>query len=351
MTFPPTVVFFSTLPCGDAQQQPPAWFSSGKTWFSFSKCRLVLSRKAKRINEDANNLHSTCALRSPQSLLGGQKSLFALQVKLQNRNFIAWVCVLGCLCDSPIIFSVFCWKNPKDLFFRHASRTLLSTKYSFFPPGPRLWITECLSCTPGWSLQALFSPLPGPQGGCSAPGPGYSTVAKHWGRDLEASIAGPDFKLHYLTLMLFPFNPCTASRSPPTNLFIDSESPTSLQIHWKPPEGRIQHYRITYSPVSDPSTQQTVSSAPWQVGQRGSFMANRVLFTPIGFSLSRISLLANETKFLPSACCQVALWRRLPSDSGFLLIHLLVSIKAANNTAFSSPWNRVGNSKRQSGRG
>uniref|UniRef100_A0A8V0ZZ42 Collagen alpha-1(XX) chain n=1 Tax=Gallus gallus TaxID=9031 RepID=A0A8V0ZZ42_CHICK len=56
-------------------------------------------------------------------------------------------------------------------------------------------------------------------------------------------------------------NVTTSSRSPPTNLFIDSESPTSLQIHWKPPEGRIQHYRITYSPVSDPSTQQTIMAS------------------------------------------------------------------------------------------
>uniref|UniRef100_A0A8B9NT82 Collagen alpha-1(XX) chain n=1 Tax=Apteryx owenii TaxID=8824 RepID=A0A8B9NT82_APTOW len=45
----------------------------------------------------------------------------------------------------------------------------------------------------------------------------------------------------------------TNSRSPPTNLFINSETPTSLQIHWKPPDGRIQHYKITYSPVSDNS--------------------------------------------------------------------------------------------------
>lgn len=146
-----------------------------------------------------------------------------------------------------------------------------------------------------------------PKVAASASGSGYSTVVKHWGRDLEASIAGPDFRLLYLTLMLLPFNPCTASRSPPTNLFIDSESPTSLQIHWKPPEGRIQHYRITYSPVSDPSSQQTVSSAPWQVGQRVCFMANRVLFTAVGFCLSRISLRENKTKFLPLTCCQAAL--------------------------------------------
>ncbi|XP_047930699.2 collagen alpha-1(XX) chain isoform X2 [Anser cygnoides] len=53
----------------------------------------------------------------------------------------------------------------------------------------------------------------------------------------------------------------TNSRSPPTNLFIDSESPTSLQVHWKPPEGRVQHYKITYSPVSDTSAQQTIMAS------------------------------------------------------------------------------------------
>nr|XP_047930699.1 collagen alpha-1(XX) chain isoform X2 [Anser cygnoides] len=53
----------------------------------------------------------------------------------------------------------------------------------------------------------------------------------------------------------------TNSRSPPTNLFIDSESPTSLQVHWKPPEGRIQHYKITYSPVSDTGAQQTIMAS------------------------------------------------------------------------------------------
>lgn len=53
----------------------------------------------------------------------------------------------------------------------------------------------------------------------------------------------------------------TNSRSPPTNLFIDSESPTSLQVHWKPPEGRVQHYKITYSPVSDTGAQQTIMAS------------------------------------------------------------------------------------------
>uniref|UniRef100_A0A8C8B081 Collagen alpha-1(XX) chain n=1 Tax=Otus sunia TaxID=257818 RepID=A0A8C8B081_9STRI len=53
----------------------------------------------------------------------------------------------------------------------------------------------------------------------------------------------------------------TNSRSPPTNLFIDSETPTSLQVHWTPPEGRIQHYKITYNPVSDASAQQTIMAS------------------------------------------------------------------------------------------
>ncbi|RLV97492.1 hypothetical protein DV515_00011707 [Chloebia gouldiae] len=50
----------------------------------------------------------------------------------------------------------------------------------------------------------------------------------------------------------------TNSRSPPTNLFIDSETPSSLQVHWTPPDGRVQHYKITYNPVSDAAAQQTI---------------------------------------------------------------------------------------------
>uniref|UniRef100_U3K793 Collagen alpha-1(XX) chain n=1 Tax=Ficedula albicollis TaxID=59894 RepID=U3K793_FICAL len=53
----------------------------------------------------------------------------------------------------------------------------------------------------------------------------------------------------------------TNSRSPPTNLFIDSETPSSLQVHWTPPDGRVQHYKITYSPVSDAAAQQTIMAA------------------------------------------------------------------------------------------
>lgn len=89
--------------------------------------------KGRRINEDANNLHSTCALRSPQSLLGGQKSLFALQVKLQNRNFIAWLCVLGCPSDSPIICSVFWKRRRKKAYFSLSKPLCLHTSQDSRP--------------------------------------------------------------------------------------------------------------------------------------------------------------------------------------------------------------------------
>lgn len=71
---------------------------------------------------------------------------------------------------------------------------------------------------------------------------------------LEASAAHPVYRHDYLPLI-----PAADSRSPPTNLFIDSETPTSLQVRWNPPDGRIQHYKITYNPVSDAGAQQTVS--------------------------------------------------------------------------------------------
>uniref|UniRef100_A0A674I1D0 Collagen alpha-1(XX) chain n=1 Tax=Terrapene triunguis TaxID=2587831 RepID=A0A674I1D0_9SAUR len=50
----------------------------------------------------------------------------------------------------------------------------------------------------------------------------------------------------------------TTSQSPPTNLVIDSETPNSLQVHWRPPGGHIQYYRVTYAPESDDSSQQTI---------------------------------------------------------------------------------------------
>uniref|UniRef100_A0A452GP26 Collagen alpha-1(XX) chain n=1 Tax=Gopherus agassizii TaxID=38772 RepID=A0A452GP26_9SAUR len=49
----------------------------------------------------------------------------------------------------------------------------------------------------------------------------------------------------------------TTSQSPPTNLVIDTETPNSLQVHWRPPGSHIQYYRVTYSPESDDSAQQT----------------------------------------------------------------------------------------------
>uniref|UniRef100_A0A8C3Q616 Uncharacterized protein n=1 Tax=Geospiza parvula TaxID=87175 RepID=A0A8C3Q616_GEOPR len=51
----------------------------------------------------------------------------------------------------------------------------------------------------------------------------------------------------------------TNSRSPPTNLFVSSETPSSLQVHWTPPDGRVQHYKITYSPIMAPGKSSSVT--------------------------------------------------------------------------------------------
>ncbi|XP_072852842.2 collagen alpha-1(XX) chain [Pogona vitticeps] len=40
------------------------------------------------------------------------------------------------------------------------------------------------------------------------------------------------------------------AKNPPTHLVVDSETPSSLQIHWNPPDGAVQHYRLTYAPES-----------------------------------------------------------------------------------------------------
>lgn len=50
----------------------------------------------------------------------------------------------------------------------------------------------------------------------------------------------------------------TSSKSPPTNLVIDSETSTSLQVRWRPPGRHLQYYRVTYAPESDDRAQQTI---------------------------------------------------------------------------------------------
>lgn len=85
---------------------PPAWFSCCNLSSASVKVSSFFKQK-RRINEDGNDLHSTCALRSPQALLGGQNILTG---KVQNKNLITLVCFFDCLQGSPIIFGVF-WIN------------------------------------------------------------------------------------------------------------------------------------------------------------------------------------------------------------------------------------------------
>lgn len=87
-------------------------------------------------------------------------------------------------------------------------------------------------------------------------------TAEHWGVQKWAwkkTLLAPLTEISPCFLCCSPSTPVTDSRSPPTNLFIDSETPSSLQVHWTPPDGRVQHYKITFSPVSDAAAQQTVS--------------------------------------------------------------------------------------------
>ncbi|XP_077191952.1 collagen alpha-1(XX) chain isoform X1 [Paroedura picta] len=48
------------------------------------------------------------------------------------------------------------------------------------------------------------------------------------------------------------------TKNPPANLFVDSESPNSLQVHWSPPEGLVQHYRLTYTPETGQKHQEMI---------------------------------------------------------------------------------------------
>lgn len=64
-----------------------------QSWFSLSKISSFYKQKGRRINEDANDLHSTWALRSPQALLGGQNILTG---KLHNKYLLTWVCFFNC---------------------------------------------------------------------------------------------------------------------------------------------------------------------------------------------------------------------------------------------------------------
>nr|XP_060627930.1 collagen alpha-1(XX) chain [Anolis sagrei ordinatus] len=49
------------------------------------------------------------------------------------------------------------------------------------------------------------------------------------------------------------------AKNPPTNLYIDSETPSSIQVHWNPPEGAVQHYRLTYTPESGNKRQEMIT--------------------------------------------------------------------------------------------
>uniref|UniRef100_A0A671FMT5 Collagen type XX alpha 1 chain n=1 Tax=Rhinolophus ferrumequinum TaxID=59479 RepID=A0A671FMT5_RHIFE len=49
------------------------------------------------------------------------------------------------------------------------------------------------------------------------------------------------------------------SRSPPSNLALASKSPSSLQVSWTPPSGRVLHYRLTYALASGSGPEKSVT--------------------------------------------------------------------------------------------
>ncbi|XP_074173303.1 collagen alpha-1(XX) chain isoform X2 [Rhinolophus sinicus] len=49
------------------------------------------------------------------------------------------------------------------------------------------------------------------------------------------------------------------SRSPPSNLALASESPSSLRVSWTPPNGRVLHYRLTYALASGSGPEKSVT--------------------------------------------------------------------------------------------
>lgn len=166
------------------------------------------------------------------------------------------------------LFFGVCPRYIQRISFPRVSGTLLPIKdlfiylFSFFwSQALNFWMLELCHVVlrQSSSLQALFPPLPGPWGDCFCFEPWsaaeqWNIQEGTWKHARLVPFTCTATKLSHCS----PLIPGTDSRSPPTNLFIDSESPTSLQVHWKPPEGRVQHYKITYSPVSDTGAQQTV---------------------------------------------------------------------------------------------
>ena len=50
----------------------------------------------------------------------------------------------------------------------------------------------------------------------------------------------------------------TARRSPPSDLALAPESPSSLRVSWTPPRGHVLHYRLTYMLASGSGPEKSV---------------------------------------------------------------------------------------------
>lgn len=182
-------------------------------------------------------------------------------IQCVSRSLMKFSCSLGLYEGYPLVFVHDVYKGslflvlpglfPPSNFFSHVlSFELLNA-----------WVALCCTWAILIPLESLFSLAWSPRW-LLLLWELVNSTAEHWNvQKWACKQVLLVFFIDITTCLLrrSPLIPAADSRSPPTNLFIDSETPTSLQLHWTPPDGRVQHYKITYNPVSDAGAQQTVS--------------------------------------------------------------------------------------------
>lgn len=172
---------------------------------------------------------------------------------------------------------------------------------------------------------------------------------------LQASAAGLFYRHYYLPFTPFTFNPCCRfpeSTHQPLHWLWDPHQPpapldpprwprTALQNHlqpcfWRRCSANSKSLAPLYVTGTGPE------------GHGDNFMPRGALLTPVRFTIRIARSQEYKNKSLPVTCWCVALWRGPP---GVFALKIFVSIKAANNAAFSPPWTEVGNFWRQRGWG
>ncbi|XP_066480827.1 collagen alpha-1(XX) chain [Tiliqua scincoides] len=104
------------------------------------------------------------------------------------------------------------------------------------------------------------------------------------------------------------------AKNPPTDLFVDSGTPNSLQVHWSPPEGAVQHYRLTYAPERGDKHQEMIT-----VSGRSRTITLHALFPATVYSVSLSAVYATGESDPVTAIGQTASpLARLPMTRGLI---------------------------------